>query len=75
MSIYIITPFGLKLHCGTIAQSTMQSVKPLYPAKIGLNGHYIPDFEQPRFKQKSLHNPLHCITFEFLEESDIAEIK
>jgi len=66
MPVYIITPFGLKLqcnttmHCGTIAKS----VKPLYPAKIGLNGHYVPDFQQPRLKRKSQHDELQFNTLQ-----------
>ena len=73
MPVYIITPFGLKLQCNTamhcIAQSTMKSVKPLFPAKIGLNGHYVPDFQQPRLKRKSLHNEMDCNALRGLKNS------
>lgn len=79
MPIYIITPFGLKLqcntamHCGTITQST---VKPLYPAKIGFDGHYVPDLQQRRLKRKSSHkeqqnlkNSKACRMLDFNDES------
>ena len=69
MPVYIITPFGLKLQCNTAMQSTMKSVKPLFPAKIGLNGHYVPDFQQPRLKRKSLHNEMNCNALRDLKNS------